>query len=364
MFDPFADEEDAEPSPRPPFPSPTTALMLTFGSSLAAFVIAFGLFEEPDVVAFGIGEALGVGGVATLAARRVPEPQAARLGLRGFSPRFIPMLLCLVPLVFLASELDNWGRDLDRHLPTLVPEAALDSGAPQTSAEADGASTAPTAGAEAADVAPDTGAAPAADAAQRATEAADDASSVAPVTGLGADEGAEAATDEASSALLQEPPEGWDLVQIAIVTVGIAPVVEGFLFFGVILQGLVGMLGRRRGLILTGCLYALVHMVGQVGLDAGPAQSIAGLAALILTGAILGQCRLATGSVLAPIVLATGFIGVQLFSWAAPDVLAVPGYNVELDAHTPLSVLLPATAAVAWGWWLLARQPGEVLPPA
>jgi hypothetical protein len=335
MFDPFSQDEaeDEGADPRPPFPSPITALLLTFGSSLAAFVIAFGLFEEPDVVAFGIGEALGVGGVATLAARRVPEPQAERLGLRGFSPRFVPMLLCLIPLVFLTSELDNWGRDIDRHLPSLVPEEALDSGQPEVE------------GGEEVDA--------------RGTASADEGE--AGVDVAEAQTPTAEAEAESAEALPFEPPEGWDLVQIAIVSVGIAPVVEGFLFFGVILQGLVGMLGRGRGLVLTGSLYAMVHMVGGISLDAGPAQSLAGLGALVCMGTILGLCRLATGSVLAPILLATGFIGVQLFALVAPELLAVPGYNVDLDAHTPLSVLLPSFAAVAWALWLLARQPGEVL---
>lgn len=320
MIDPFAERSGAGP-PRAPFPSPLTALMLTFGASLAALVIAVTFFEEPGVTALGIGEALGVGGVATLAARRVPEPQSVRLGLRGFSPRMLPMLLCLVPLVFLVSELDNWARDLDAHLPTLVPEEALVSDAP-TSPE----------------------------------DAAADESSEQSVSGT------DAPGDSADP--LDELPRGWELAEIAIVSVGIAPVVEGFLFFGVILQGLVGILGRRRGLLLTGCLYAMIHMVGQVGLDAGPARSLAGLVSLVAMGATLGLCRLATGSVLAPIVVSTGFIGLQLLALAAPEVIAVPGYNVDLEAHTPLSVLGPAAASVAFGLWWLSRHPGEVLPRA
>ena len=337
MFDPFGDDQDEKPAPRPPFPSPTTALLLTFGASFAALVISVVIFEEPDVASLGIGEALGVGGVATLAARRVPEPQAERLGLRGFSPRLLPLLLCLVPFVFLASELDNWARDLDAHLPSLVPEAALE--APENEESSDSVSNTET---------------------ESSGELALD-------TEFKSHSNSESESDEEPAsgvpAHLTDPPEGWELAQIAIVAVGIAPVVEGFLFFGVILQGLVTVIGRRRGLILTGCLYAMIHIAGQVGLDAGPARAFAGLFSMIVVGAILGICRLETGSVLAPILVATGFVGVQLAAVTMPDVFAVPGYNVELDAHTPAHVLLTSLAAVTFGLWALGRQGQPPLPP-
>lgn len=338
MFDPFGNDADEEKPPRPPFPSPTTALMLTFGASLAAFVIAIVLFEEPDVAALGIGEALGVGGVASLAARRVPDPQPERLGLRGFSPRFLPMLLCLIPLVFVASELDNWARDLDAHFPSWVPAEALtltEPGSEEDSASVEAELTAEEAAA--------------------ATAFTEEANEFGP--------GDETTADKSPAELPTGLPEGWALIQIAIVSVGIAPVVEGFLFFGVILQGLVSVLGRNRGLLLTGCLYAMIHVVGQVGVDAGPARSLAGLVAMVVMGTTLGLCRLATGSVLAPILVATGFIGVQLFALVAPEVFAVPGYNVDLDAHTPLSILLPAMAASGWGLWMIANHRGPELPP-
>jgi len=332
MFDPFGNDADEEKPPRPPFPSPTTALMLTFGASLAAFVIAIVLFEEPDVAALGIGEALGVGGVASLAARRVPDPQPERLGLRGFSPRFLPMLLCLIPLVFVVSELDNWARDLDAHLPSLVPAEALTLSEPTDTNEPASAEAELTA-----------------EEAAAATAFTEEANELGP--------------GEEPTVLPTELPESWALIQIAIVSVGIAPVVEGFLFFGVILQGLVSVLGRNRGLLLTGCLYAMIHVMGQVGVDAGPARVLVGLVAMIAMGVALGLCRLATGSVLAPILVATGFVGVQLFALVAPETFAVPGYNVDLDAHTPLSVLLPALAASGWGLWMIANHRGPELPP-
>jgi membrane protease YdiL (CAAX protease family) len=373
MFDPFGEEEDKPAPPRPPFPTPTGALLLTFAASFASLVVAALFFDEIDLLALGVGEAFGIGGVATLAARRVPDPQPERLGLRGFSPRLLPALLCLVPLVFLTSEIDNWARDLDALLPPLGIDDAIvdaipleseehapsDGGAPAVARE--GMQDEP--GAAAAQGAPN--AAPARETAG-GDEAKDRAGAAGAVNGqpasshggddADADASRDAVGDVDSNPVPLDPPEGWALAQIAIVTLGISPVVEGFLFFGVILQGLVTWLGRRRGLFLTGCLYALIHAFGQAGADAGLVQSLVAIASFIGLGVALGICRLTTGSVLAAILVETGFKGVALLAMSSPDLLAIPGYNVDLDAHTPLSVLIPSLGVVAWGFYVLSRQ--------
>jgi hypothetical protein len=92
------------------FPSPLVATLLTLAAIFATALVTSIVAEQPYVAAIGIGEALGLGGVATLAARRVPEPQANRLGMLGFDPRLIVPLLCLIPIVILVSEVDNWVR--------------------------------------------------------------------------------------------------------------------------------------------------------------------------------------------------------------------------------------------------------------
>ena len=56
------------------------------------------------MVSMGIGYAVGLGGIATLAARAVPPPHEVRLGLQNFDPNLIPALLALLPSVFLISE--------------------------------------------------------------------------------------------------------------------------------------------------------------------------------------------------------------------------------------------------------------------
>lgn len=345
MFDPFNGEDDEPEEPRPPYPTPTSALLLTFGASVASLVVAVLLFDEIDVLALGVGEALGVGGVATWAARRVPDPQAARLGLRGFSPRLIPLLLCLVPLVFVTSELDNWGRDIDSLLPSANVEDALTTtleGGTTSEAPGGDESTTP-------DEVEDS---------PSAFDAPDDAGDDARFDAVD-DAPNDADADPAADApipVIDELPEGWALLQIAIVTLGIAPVVEGFLFFGVILQGLVTWLGRRRGLMLTGCLYALIHAFGRTPADAGVAQSLVAIISLVTLGGCLGVTRLATGSVLAPILVDTGFKAVALMALVSPELLAVPGYNIDTEAHTPLGIVLPAAGMAVWALWVLSGR--------
>ena len=82
------------------FPGPFAAFGLTIGGVLAATlatVFVMGLTgSEPSVASMGVGEALGLGAVASYAARRVAAPQRERLGLKGFDTSFLPILLCSI----------------------------------------------------------------------------------------------------------------------------------------------------------------------------------------------------------------------------------------------------------------------------
>lgn len=89
------------------FPDVPTALLLTIGSLLAGGFIGFLALDLGTLAATAIGTVVGIGGVATLAARRVAEPQAARIGLVGLDWRVLPVLFALVPAALLAKELDN-----------------------------------------------------------------------------------------------------------------------------------------------------------------------------------------------------------------------------------------------------------------
>ena len=98
------------------FPSPLVALGLTLAGVLAtAFATLFvvGLLGGAvSVASIGIGQALGLGAVATFAFQRVAAAQRERLGLRGFALSLAPILLMLLPLVVVLSELDNTIRAL------------------------------------------------------------------------------------------------------------------------------------------------------------------------------------------------------------------------------------------------------------
>jgi len=111
---------------RPHFPTPIVAILLVF---VAYFVTSLGLTlqldpEEAEQAIepgfLGIAQAIGFGLIATFAARRVPAPQAERLGLGPMSLRYLPVVLMAVPFAIVVSEIDNW---LALILPASDPEA-------------------------------------------------------------------------------------------------------------------------------------------------------------------------------------------------------------------------------------------------
>ncbi|MCP3984291.1 MAG: CPBP family intramembrane metalloprotease [bacterium] len=90
------------------FPSPGIATALTLGAYVVMIFVAAPLAAAGHGVAgLAAGMVLGFGGVGSLAARRVPAPAELRLGLCGFQPRLLLLVLMLVPLTFWLSELEN-----------------------------------------------------------------------------------------------------------------------------------------------------------------------------------------------------------------------------------------------------------------
>lgn len=258
------------------YPGPMAALGLTFGAVFATAIVADMFSNKPDFGAIGIGQVVGFGLVAILATQRIPEPHAERLGLRGFDPQFLWVLLLLLPSLFLMSEVDNIIRDL-----TVVPPNP--------------------------EIAP-----------------------------------------EIVSLL---SPGFYGQIQRFIVIVGLAPVMEEWLFRGVIQQGLMGKLGRIRGLILTAVLFALCRLV-----PGSPASTL--LSFLLVSfamGLLLGCVRIATGSLLAVILLHTGF---NAIGWAAgffADEMPIDGFNV-VNSHTSFQVLAPAVVATGYALMALYRS--------
>lgn len=112
------------------FPDVPVALLLTIAAVIAGGLVGVLFLDLGLLAAEGVGTALGLGGVATLAARRVAEPQAARIGLVGLDWRALPLIACLVPAILLASELDNYAYDLSP-----VPETKQEETAPSETEE-------------------------------------------------------------------------------------------------------------------------------------------------------------------------------------------------------------------------------------
>lgn len=254
------------------YPGPLAAVIIVLGAWLlmglgAAMQADLERGELPDIGALGVAQALGFGLAATLAARRVPGPQAERLGLLGFSLRYVPMLLLLIPMLFVMSELDNW-------VALLIPGADPESVAKQLE-EFRGKQT-----------------------------------------------------------LLSN-------LQMGIALIGIAPVVEEWLFRGVVLQGAVAHLGRTSGLVFTSALYALGNMTPM-----GTSRASITLTAF-LSGLVLGVVRLATGSLLATILVHAAWSAIGLVLIVFADEIPISGFNT-LEGHTPLWLIGPCLLAVAW----------------
>jgi len=145
-----------------------------------------------------------------------------------------------------------------------------------------------------------------------------------------------------------------DVIQRLIVAVGIAPVVEEWLFRGVIQQGLVARMGRLRGVLLTAVLFAVVH-VSPAGAGTHPASPV--FTAFFL-GGVLGALRLATGSLLAPIVFAAAINALILAALGLEESFPIAGFNAP-GSHTPLSILLPSTFAVCWALMAIVRRAAQ-----
>lgn len=259
------------------FPGPLAAILLTLAGIFATALITSMFAGQPYVAAIGIGSALGLGGVATLAARRVGEPQAERLGLRGFDPALTGAILSLLPISILVSEVDNWVRMM----------------APQS---------------------------------EQMVELAQKLQELTKVESVYAG------------------------IQTGIVALGITPVVEGFFFFGVVLQGVVARLGRLRGVLLTAALYSLVHFpIAGAATDA-----IVPVFSSLLIGSLFGLTRLASGSILPCMLLASLLSAISFAAYSFSEQLPIAGFNAD-GSHTSILVLLPCLLAVAYGASTLYR---------
>ena len=267
------------------FPGPFAAFLLTLAALFATSLMFNAMLEGLDfIAAVGIGQVIGLGGVAALAARRVPPPHTERIGLRAFSPALLPSLLALLPVVIVVSEIDNWVR------PIFPPSETV----------------------------------------------------------------AELQKQFAEQTRIDSP---YAMAQTLIVAVGISPVVEGFFFFGVVLQGLVARLGRALGAFVTALLYSLVHFPAS----GAPGDAIVPIAFALIAGSLLALARLGTGSVLASMGLAAGFAAVHLAAAATAERFPIPGFNGPGE-HTPPAIVVPCVVSVLAGTYVLWRRSARGVP--
>jgi membrane protease YdiL (CAAX protease family) len=276
-----------------PYPDLRGALLLTIGAILATGLIGLFFFGLGAMAAIGIGHAIAVGAIATLAAKRVAEPQADRIGLRSFDPKVLPLVLCLVPAILLANELDNFATDWSTPQTENTERFEIDSLARDTF---------------------------------ETTAPEQDAGQASEARKLGVD--------------LKDP---WTVAQAFIIYVGIAPVVEEFFFRGVLQQGIVARLGLVRGVAFVAFLYSLFHLPAVPVLS----RFLLGVISSFGMGCLLGLVRVATGSVLGSIVLASSWAAIGIASFALENRVPLPGMNVE-DTHLPISVAIASVGLVVW----------------
>lgn len=86
------------------------ALYTLLGSALAALLLATTAPWLGVAAAAAIAVALGLGSAGALVATRIGTPHGERVGLAHLNPRFVAGLACLLPVVLLGSEADNWVR--------------------------------------------------------------------------------------------------------------------------------------------------------------------------------------------------------------------------------------------------------------
>jgi membrane protease YdiL (CAAX protease family) len=352
--------------PNEPYPDVRGAFMLTLFAMLAAAFTGIFFIDFGMLAAVGVGQAIGVGAVATLAAQRVPEPQAKRLGLRALDPAIVPAILCLVPAILLVSEADNFARDwfgdgrAESATELLVPtQPDMDAGGDGDFGQTRGGS--------------DLGRGVDTDSGQSfgretlydyerrfdsveepgdgyiepdgSPESSSGSGDAPGVLASSADSDAEAAKK------IFDPNDPFSLLQAFIVLVGISPIVEEFLFRGVIQQGMIARLGLLRGVSLAALMWTLLRPAPITTAGRFVVTAVASFA----LGWALGVVRVASGSILGPILLAALWSAVGLGALAFEGSMDLPGMNVE-GTHLPMGITLASLVLVAWSGSALFRQ--------
>ena len=298
-----------------PYPDVRSAFTLTLLAMLAAAFTGVAFIDFGLLAAIGIGQAIGVGAVATMGAKRVAEPQAERLGLRFLDLKSVPAILCLAPAVLLVSELDNFAADWSGS-PSSIESSIESPNADDFESKSD--------------------------LAESSSDSAFDKEN---------EEGGGNELEAKLQTSLINPDDPWSLLSAFIVMVGISPIVEEFLFRGVIQQGLVQRLGLLRGVTMVALLWTLLRPAPIAGFTRFVAAAIASFA----LGWALGIVRIASRSILGPILLAAIWAAVGLSSVALEGRMDLPGMNIQ-GTHLPFLVTIASALLVGWAGWTIYQE--------
>jgi len=318
-----------------PYPDVRGAFMLTLLAMLAAAFTGVAFIDFGLLAAVGIGQAIGVGAVATMGAKRVAEPQAERLGLRALDLKSVPVILCLAPAVLLVSELDNFAADWSG------TPSAIEVSAERSDGDAFDE--------ESSDSAFETDYDPQEDPQEGQEEGQEEARKT-----PDAREGEDDVDEFELMTPLIDPDDPWSLLSAFIVMVGISPVVEEFLFRGVIQQGLVQRLGLLRGVTMVALLWTLLRPAPIAGFTRFFAAAVASFG----LGWALGIVRIATRSILGSILLAAIWAAIGLGAVALEGRMELPGMNVQ-GTHLPWSVTIASALLVGWAGWMIYKEAEE-----
>lgn len=150
-----------------------------------------------------------------------------------------------------------------------------------------------------------------------------------------------------------------DLLESAVLVVGLAPLLQEWFFRGVLQQGLVAHLGTRGGVVLTALLSALATSAPVVAFPIWVAALLGAFAMGLLQGAL----RVASGSIVPAVLLHMAASAGGLFAEAFADRLPIPGFNAP-GPHSPPVLLAAALASCVLGVAVLRRLAARARPEA
>ncbi len=141
-----------------------------------------------------------------------------------------------------------------------------------------------------------------------------------------------------------------EIVQRVIVIFGLAPVMDEWLFRGLILQGLITTVGRAPALMLSAFLFAIGSLIPA----ATSADVLSYFLIAFLHGLVFGIVRVATQSLFAAMLINAGFSAMSLAAFFLSDLLPIPGFNVA-NSHSSWTLLAPSAVLVGWSLMQLLR---------